>query len=181
MDAALAPAALQAIVQIGIGLLFAGGGIAKLVHRRAFADAIAAYRLLPLALIAPVAIVLPLAELAVGAALVCRLGAIAIVAGGALLLLFTAGIAINLLRGRTEIDCGCNPGKPGRPISWLLVARNLGLVAALLLCLPPAAPLPAELWFTIVVGGVLLAVIARIFFILRTLAPLAPSSPNLKA
>lgn len=46
-----------------------------------------------------------------------------------LLVAYAGAMAINLLRGRTGIDCGC--GGPGQPIGWALAARNLVLAAAL--------------------------------------------------
>ena len=47
----------------------------------------------------------------------------AAVLAAALLLLYAAAIALNLLRGRTSIDCGC--GGSGQGISRLHVLRNL--------------------------------------------------------
>ena len=47
-----------------------------------------------------------------------------------LLCLFGAAIAVNLARGRTDIDCGC--GGAAQKISAALLVRNLVLVAALL-------------------------------------------------
>jgi hypothetical protein len=45
----------------------------------------------------------------------------------ALFVTYSAAMAINLLRGRDRIDCGC--GGAGQPLSWFLVGRNLALVA----------------------------------------------------
>jgi Methylamine utilisation protein MauE len=39
-------------------------------------------------------------------------------------------MAINLLRGRNDIDCGC--GGAAHPLSWGLVVRNVVLAAAAL-------------------------------------------------
>ena len=47
-----------------------------------------------------------------------------------LLLLFAAAMAVNLRRGRADIDCGCALGLLKERISWPLVARNLVLAAA---------------------------------------------------
>jgi hypothetical protein len=53
----------------------------------------------------------------------------------ALLLGYATVIAINLLRGRTQIDCGC--GGARQPLAWSLVARNVVLAAiAALIALP---------------------------------------------
>ncbi len=49
-------------------------------------------------------------------------------AGATLLLVYAAAIAVNLLRGRDGIDCGCSFGSTTESLSWALVARNLVLV-----------------------------------------------------
>ncbi|WP_372966171.1 MauE/DoxX family redox-associated membrane protein [Marinobacter sp.] len=50
------------------------------------------------------------------------LGAVGV---GALLLLYGCAMAVNLFRGRSQIECGC--GGASHPVSWLLVIRNLML------------------------------------------------------
>ncbi|WP_289141256.1 MauE/DoxX family redox-associated membrane protein [uncultured Brevibacillus sp.] len=50
------------------------------------------------------------------------------VLGGLLLILYSVAIAINLLRGRRDISCGCGGVAGNHPISWLLVLRNLLLM-----------------------------------------------------
>jgi hypothetical protein len=123
---------------LGAGLVLAGAGATKLRHRRLLPGVVANYRLLPDALVAPFALVLPWAELALGLALlaapfVARVAQGAGLAGAGLLLLFAAAMAVNLRRGRSHIDCGCGHPQLRQPLSWLLVARNL------LLALPLAA------------------------------------------
>ncbi|CAB3759646.1 methylamine utilization protein MauE [Burkholderia sp. MSh2] len=111
------------------------GAFAKMRRPAAFSQALAGYRLLPDALTAPVAFAIPLAELAGAAALLFpdtrTAGAIGLIA---LLLAFAAAMAINLLRGRTDIDCGCSGFSTARAdaprgIGWLHVGRALLLVA----------------------------------------------------
>ena len=51
---------------------------------------------------------------------------LAAVGTAALMLVYAMAMAINLLRGRAWIDCGCGGGES---LSWLLVARN-GIFAA---------------------------------------------------
>jgi hypothetical protein len=46
-----------------------------------------------------------------------------------LLLLYAAGIGINLMRGRTAIDCGCSWGDDHQIIKPGHVLRNAGLAA----------------------------------------------------
>ena len=52
-----------------------------------------------------------------------------------LLTLFTGGLAINLLRG-SAFSCGCFGNSPlAKPMDWLSVARNVGLILLALLAL----------------------------------------------
>ena len=64
-----------------------------------------------------------------------------------LLLIFAAALAVNVLRGRTWIDCGCFRNGLKQTVSWLLVARNIGLAAAAVAVvgLLPASGLPRVL------------------------------------
>lgn len=84
---------------------------------------------------------LPLAELATAGALVPHLtarwgGAAALT----LLLVFSGGIAFNLLRGRTP-ECRCFGQVHSTPVSWRLVARNLALAGGALAILVGAGAL----------------------------------------
>lgn len=128
------------VVAIGGALLFASSAVHKLRAPRAFAVALSGHGLLPTLLLAPVARLLPVVEVTLAAALL--LPGSAPIAGplaSVLLVVYGAAMASNLLRGRTEIDCGC--GGPGgeRPISWGLVARNFVVGALLASLLLPTA------------------------------------------
>ena len=48
---------------------------------------------------------------------------------GSLLLIYTVAIVINILRGRTEISCGCGGVLGNHNLSWKLVIRNIALVS----------------------------------------------------
>lgn len=102
-----------------------------------------AYRLLPAAWVGVAAAATAAAEVGVAAALatpaVGTLGA-----GGALVLLavYSGAIAINLARGRREIDCGCGGAGARQPLTPWLLARNALLAVVALLVLVPAAPRP---------------------------------------
>jgi hypothetical protein len=47
--------------------------------------------------------------------------------GMAMLGVYATGMAVNIRRGRTTIECGC--GGAGQPLGWPLVIRNLVLMA----------------------------------------------------
>ncbi len=121
-----------------LALVFLQGGTTKLMARDEFQGVASSYRLLPGAIVPAFAALLPIAELAAGLSVVVpatrHFGtALAI----ALLLMFALAMAINLARGRTEIDCGCFKSGFRQTISGWLVGRNLLLAAgAALLWLP---------------------------------------------
>ena len=86
---------------------------------------------MPEAMARPFAAALPLVELALAASLaVPATAAIAAAGLGGLLVLFGLAIAINVVRGRTAIDCGCFRNGMRQPLGWLLVGRNAGLALA---------------------------------------------------
>lgn len=94
-------------VQIALGAIFAAAALPKIVDPPSFAHMIYNYRILPLPLVNLSALVLPWVELLAGLGLVLgvwRRTAAAVI--GALLLVFTFAIGLNLVRGNA-IDCGC--------------------------------------------------------------------------
>src|SRR5262249_15426987 len=117
-------------------------------HWRIFSAVLANYRLLPRALVTPVAVLLPPVEMLVGILLLSAqirpFGALAAIA---LLSLFAVAMAINLKRGRSEVDCGCGNSFLKQNWSWVLVGRNAGLAALLIpsLVFAKAVPMPAIL------------------------------------
>jgi hypothetical protein len=137
VTAALDPA-LRALLRLAlVGVLLAAARH-KLADRARFRAALSGYGLLPERLVPGVAAAVPAAEGALALALLAPgLGATPALCTAALLALYAAAIAVNLLRGRRAIDCGC--GARPRPIGWALVARN-----ALLVALSLAAALPAQ-------------------------------------
>jgi hypothetical protein len=146
------------VLRVSLALLFATAAWHKLRAPRSFAATLGEYRLLPVSL-APVAAALVVAaELATVAALVAasRIG-LAFAAG--LLLVYAAAVAVNLLRGRRHIDCGCAGPSARQRIGGWLVARNLVLAATALAGLAPVAP-RALVWvdaFTVVAATIALA------------------------
>ena len=120
------------MVRIGLASLFAQAAVHKLRDRGRFALVLGEYRLLPEATVAACALALPAAEAATALLLLSPTvhAAGCLVAFG-LLTLYGLAIAVNVLRGRRDIDCGCAGPMERRPIGWALVVRNgvLGTVA----------------------------------------------------
>lgn len=111
-----------------LALLFATAAVSKLQHIEEFYGVVRNFRLIPDGPSRVVAFVLPIVELAVAAGLmIAPLAVPAAVTGAALLAGFGVAIAINVIRGRTWIDCGCMRQGMKQQISWMMVLRNVVL------------------------------------------------------
>jgi thiol-disulfide isomerase/thioredoxin len=108
--------------------VFAGAGVAKLADRAGSRQAMVDFGL-PAPLANPLTILLPLAELAVALALIPASTALWGAVGAlALLLLFIAGISMNLARGRKP-ECHCFGQLHSAPAGWETLTRNGALAA----------------------------------------------------
>lgn len=172
--------ALGNLLAAAFALLFASAAIHKLRDLAGFADAFAAYELLP-AGAARLAWLLPLLELAVAAGvLLGATRAAASAAGGALLLVYAAAIGVNLQRGRRDLACGCGGPLERRPIASWMVWRNLALAALLAALLLPWAPRSLETADLLTVGAGT-AVVALLYMSLdRLLGRVAPQAALLR-
>lgn len=132
--------AISLIAFLAFALLWLSSGADKLRHMGRFEAALSAYELLPSArLLRPVAYSIVLAEIVVGVlALMQSAGAGPLSA--ALLLVYAGAVAVNLSRGRREIECGCSFSETGRPtLSEWLVVRNLALAGFSLVVILPVS------------------------------------------
>jgi hypothetical protein len=119
-------------IAIGLAFLLLSAAWHKVVAHAEFLAALDDYRLLPPSLVRPFAAVLPGAEAALAAGWLAGGGRTVAAATAALLLAYAAALAVNLRRGRRQIDCGCGfRGATGSdlPLSWWLVARNVVLAS----------------------------------------------------
>jgi peroxiredoxin len=116
------------IARLLLALVFVMAGVAKLTDRAGSQKAIVDFGLPP-ALAAPFGLLLPLAELIIAVTLIPTTTAWWGASGAfALLLLFVAGISINLARGRNP-HCHCFGQLHSAPVGWKTLARN-GVLAA---------------------------------------------------
>lgn len=130
------------IVAVGFGFMWLGAALHKFAARQSFRAVLEDYRLLPAASLGSLAWLLPAVESTLAAAWLFGLvPVITIAATSALLAAYAAAIGINLRRGRAYIGCGCglSPGADDQPLSWMLVLRNLLLLAVALVGLLPQA------------------------------------------
>jgi uncharacterized membrane protein len=123
--------------------IFAASGALKFYDLEAFRGAVTNYRLIPEWLATPFAWVAPVVECAAALGLLLTpIRASAALVLIAMLGVFTGAIAINLARGRTDIDCGCFGPALRQRLSWWLLLRNGALFALLAIALMPAATRP---------------------------------------
>ena len=114
-----------------VGFVLVVAGLLKLRDRAALTAQVTGYVIVPRWLRRLVSSLLGPVEILVGAALAA--GAFmplpALVAA-VLLSVFSVAISVNLVRGKRLTDCGCF-GRDGKPLRWMMVARNLllGLIA----------------------------------------------------
>ncbi|HLQ04846.1 MAG TPA: MauE/DoxX family redox-associated membrane protein [Verrucomicrobiae bacterium] len=115
------------------GVLFAAGLVKLWMGPQSFARAILDYRLIPAALAVPLARALPAMEIVIGAALLTGLLVRpAVLAGTALLVIFSGAVAAALARGqRNACGCGVSVGARRGVVSRRLIARNAFLTALL--------------------------------------------------
>ncbi len=118
------------LLRIGLGGIFVLASWDKIRHPAAFAEMIQNYMLLPEGMIHPVAILLPWVEAVCGVLLIAgrlTLGSVVIVNG--LMIVFTAALAINMIRG-VDMACGCFSvaDESGGGNTWYLF-RDLAILA----------------------------------------------------
>jgi len=120
------------LISLSGALLFATASWHKWRAHAQFEAVLRSYLLLPAFAVAGVSWVVPAAELALAVGLLLApTRAASALAGAALLLVYATAIAVNLVRRRIDLDCGCAMRHERRPIARWMVARNL-LLAALL-------------------------------------------------
>jgi Methylamine utilisation protein MauE len=130
------------IIAVGFGLMWFGAAWHKFASHQSFRTVLDEYQLLPTASLAILSWLVPIIEATLAIAwFFAFVPAITIAATSALLAAYATAIAINLWRGRADIGCGCgfSPVADDQPLSWMLVLRNLLLLAAALVPLLPQA------------------------------------------
>ena len=129
--------------------LFVTAGIHKLnpTNDRYFADLLSEYGWHNQQFSLSIARIIGVTELAVGLGIIFPLSRMpAAIAASALLLAYTALMAVQLYQGRQDLDCGC--AGPGRQlkISGYLLLRNILLAGFALFCVFPGYQLPSDSW-----------------------------------
>ncbi|MDJ0395103.1 MauE/DoxX family redox-associated membrane protein [Rhodococcus sp. G-MC3] len=126
---------LFAALSSAVGAVLLVAGIPKVRDRDRMARVVRGYKLLPDG-VAPVAgALLPWIEIVIGTALVLGIAPVASgTLAACLFVAFFAGLSINLIRGRNDLDCGCFAFGGGSDevghIGWWHSARAAALAAA---------------------------------------------------
>ena len=97
-----------------------------------------------------------------------------------LLVVYTGGISINLLRGRRDIDCGCSGPASRHELSGWLVFRNLVLLGLVLLALGWSAQRPLN-WLDNMVIVFSVSIASGLYMGLNQLLARAPRMAELRA
>ena len=169
-------------LRIFLAAVFARALYGKLSAPGDFAEAIRGYQILPdrAWLARAVGAALLALEIAIVVGLLLPASGNEAAAGAAgLLVLYSAAIALNLARGRRDIDCGCaGPGRSALLHEWLLARNGLYLALAWVAALPAPAGVAARelIWLdvsTVALAVVSLATLALAFEALVSLAPVA--------
>ena len=116
-------------VRVGLGALLLATGALKVAHVTELAAAIAGFRLLPPAVVAPLAVLLPFFEILLGAYLI--LGLFTKIAAWVASLqfgLYGLAIASAVVRG-IHANCGCFGPQDQAPADWPHVGFDLVLAA----------------------------------------------------
>lgn len=139
-------------------LVFGAAVASKVPTLLEFEGVVGNYRLLPRRVV-PLAtrLVVALEALTVVLLVVVPLRPWGAASALALLALFAGAMAVNIGRGRVEIDCGCFRATHRQRLSWWLVGRNavLGLAAAALWMSLSRSPMPIDYVQGLLGGGVL--------------------------
>lgn len=131
---------VELVLRFALGAVFLPAGLSKLPNLQRFEEAVRDYRLISPRYTSVLAIVVALTEALVG--LLLLTGALVLVAAaiaGCLLAVFSAAVAISLVRGR-HIPCGCIGTLGTRTVSAAVLVRNAVLAAAAIGVLALSSP-----------------------------------------
>jgi hypothetical protein len=169
------------LARAALALLFASAAWHKLRDAHGFRLVLAAYRVLPDALVTAAGRTITALEAGVALAWIVAAGGVLAAAGAiGLLATYSSAIAVNLLRGRRTIDCGCGVGGAPQPIGAWLLARNAGLAALALFAIRPVGA-RALVWADALTLAGALAVLACAWLAVHGLAAAAFRAPRVGA
>jgi len=124
-----------------VASLFFTSVVHKIKDPYRFRDAVSGFALIPEPLILATAIFVLVCECSVVATFILgSTRAAGMCVAGTLMVLYAGAIVVNLLRGRTRIDCGCVGFLPQQHLGWWMVARNAVVATGAFIASLPRAP-----------------------------------------
>ena len=172
--------AISWTVSMALAVVFGASAMIKFADFSDFRGALENYRIVPEELSLPAAAIVPVGELAgtIGL-LVPRFHPAAAMLLIFLVAIFTAAIALNLMRGRLYIDCGCFGPMLRQPLSsWLLVRNGAIMLLGALSLMPNGARAMNSLDFATITLGALTLVL--LYGAANYLLANVPASNNMK-
>lgn len=117
------------IFRLFLGIIFLVSFVSKANDTRGFIAILAAFKLIPNAWVQPFAFTLISLESIIAALLLTGWQSrVAAALCGFLLVIFTVALSLSLLRGRSDLECGCFGAKRAQKINLNLISRNIGLL-----------------------------------------------------
>ena len=166
--------AVSWVMALGIAVLFATAVGHKLSDWQRFQATVANYRLLPDALVALAAAVVTALECgAVLFILQIETRSVGALLSAGLLGLYALAMAVNLVRGRVILDCGCLGITQRQPVRWWMVGRNLAMAALSLIAGLPVGMRALTALDAVTIIGAALS-LALLYATLNQLGTVAP-------
>jgi uncharacterized membrane protein YphA (DoxX/SURF4 family) len=116
--------------RILIAALLMAAGVSKLTNLHAFVQVVRDFRLLPENMAGAVGLMIPIVEVVLFLLLILNLHQPwSVISAASLFMLFGLAVAVNILRGRSNIPCGCFGRTRNQRLTWSLVLRNVVLAS----------------------------------------------------
>ncbi len=158
-----------------LAAVFVVAAASKLRAHDEFVGVLHNYRLLPEPLERPVAWALPGVEGLVALGLLIEpTRPYAAVGAAALLVVFSLAMAVNLARGRRDIDCGCFASTLRQRLSWGLIGRNGVLLVMALTAVPAELPSRVLGWLDALTALAASATLILVYVAFSRLVGMAP-------
>ncbi len=143
------------IIRLFLSVLLFRAALHKQGNHKTFQAELGAYQLLPESLLPLTTFTLIFTEAVTSILLLNNQWQFPTLIAAVLFCVYALAMAVNLLKGRTSIDCGCGGLRAAKKtISWSLVIRNLILAVLALLCTQAAiAEAPGSLAIFIILAG----------------------------
>lgn len=157
--------AISTALSLPLAALLAAAAAHKAIAPAEFSSVLRDYRVIPDSLAPLLAPAVILVEAMLAGGLLAPISRSFAGFGAAVLFaIYAAAIAVNLIRGRTGIDCGCSFGRATGRLSSALLFRNAALILSALVAASPVSAralgvfdFASAVLFTLAVGALYLA------------------------